>query len=239
MRGIKGIASDARTASSMRQSFSGLLALMLASAALCAADVGHGAVAFLSRHSLIRGPYLTYHHDTIVPTMLSALALAAIAAVKIFGDALANKTNVSDDWLVSSAARITRFHFLALVPLIFVVQIGVLFDMETLEQTMVLGHGLGFAASMGMPLPLTLVVQAIAALAVGAAAYLVSRAVLIGAQSVARALHTSFCRLLATQPSGLASSYHHDHPRTEQGRLSPIARHIANRPPPFALSTLR
>lgn len=219
----------------MRKTQSTLPVLVLVSVALCAADLGHGAVAVLTRHGLIAGPYSAYNHASIVPALLAALILTTISTLGIFGGVIARAAGLRADWLADSAERIARIRFFALTPIIFSVQLALLLAMESAEQTAAFGHPLGFVAAIGAPPALALGVHLLAALTLAGAAGLLSRAIVFGVRSLAQAVGPLIRRLLIATSSAPAARRQRVGHHLEGKRVAPLARRIASRPPPFAI----
>lgn len=213
-----------------------MFALLLVGVALWAADLGHGIVAMLGRSGLIASPYGAYYHETIVPVLLTGLVCTTIVAAATFGDALVRAAGYRGDWLANCAQFSARINFLVLAPIVFSLQLALLCAMESIEQIVTFGQPLGFTAALGAPLLLALGVHALMALFVCGAAVLFSRALAQAARALTQAVEPYIRRLLRAQSSTPSTQCQYAISRIECARLKPLARRIANRPPPFAAS---
>ena len=205
-------------------------------AALCAADLGHAAVAALTRFGLAIGPYSSYNHSAVVPALLAAGACALLAFLNIVGQAIARATRLDGDWLSYVAARIAQASTLRIAPAVFIVQVLVLFAMESAEQIAALGHPLGLIASFGGPLLFVLAVHAIAALIVVAALLQACRALMLAAQAIADAARPMLRLSVNTSSATPNERRFLVQVWSETGHLAPLATRIANRPPPPQIS---
>jgi hypothetical protein len=220
----------------MRKASFPLLILLLASAVVCAADLGHGVMVTLDRIGLTGGPYGLYSHGATTPTLFAGLIFAIIGIMAYVGDALVEAASVRVDWLADCAARIARIHVIPLAGIVFLVQIPLLYAMETFEQTLAFGHPLGLLTTFGGPLYIALVVHALSAFIMSSCAILFSRSITQAVRIVARAV-APYLRRPAKVTSLTAGARHTPVGlRAKRRRLMPLARHIANRPPPFASS---
>ena len=220
----------------MRNAFSPIFALILASAALCAADLGHGVITMLGASGLVTGTYGSYYHEAVVPALLGALICATIVAAATFGKALARAAGFRGDWLTSFVERIARINLLLLIPLVFSLQLALLFGMESAEQIAAFGRPLGIGAAMGAPLPLALSVHAFAAILLCATTILFARALGRAARALTHAATPFIRRLLIKHSAAPSPQRRRLIFRTENARPTPLARRIANRPPPLAAS---
>jgi hypothetical protein len=183
----------------------------------------------------IAGPYLTYNHAAVIPALLAGLILGVIAAIVFLGDSLAAAAGgAPGDWLLHSASTIARVRFISLAALILGPQLLLVLGMESAEQIAAFGHPLGLAAALGAPAFYALLAHTLAALIVAGAALLVSRAVTVAARVVARALGT---QLRCVPASALSPCFARREFHELLGRrVKPLARRIANRPPPLTFS---
>ena len=201
---------------------------------LCAADLVHGTVAALTRAGIIAGPYGAYNHGAIVPTLVAALALGALALLNVVGEALARSARIRGDWVAHVAARISEMSPLRLAPAVFAGQLIALFAMESIEQIAAFGHPLGFIASLGAPIVVALAVHALATIIVVTSISYGCRALTFAVSAIAEAFSLPMQRLAARQQSAASNvrrlAIEAD---SKTCRLTPLARRIANRPPPL------
>lgn len=218
----------------MRLGLPALFLIVFGCSVLCAAELGHGAVTALTRAGVVSGPYASYSHGAIVPTLVAALVLGAIALLNVAGEALARSARIRGDWVAQVAARIAAVSPLRLLPIVFAMQLLALYAMESAEQIVAFGHPLGFVASLGTPVILVLTVHAFAALIVVGSISHACRALTVAARAIAQALRLPMKRLTAREPS---AAFNVRRLQIEAGsnakRLTPLAWRIANRPPPL------
>ena len=218
----------------MRFALPALFLTVFGCCALLAADLGHSAVAALTRAGIVAGPYVSYNHSALVASFVAALVLGAVALLNVAGDALTRSARIRGDWVAHVAARISEVSPLCIAPTVFAAQLIALFVMETGEQVVAFGHPLGFIASLGAPVVLVLAVHALATLIVVGSIAHACRVLTVAARAIVKALRVPMQRLTAREPSALpcvrrlllaAGS--------KVGRLTPLAWRIANRPPPL------
>ena len=202
-------------------------------AAICAANLAHGVIFALTRAGLVTGPYQSYSHGAILPTLLTACALASFAFLNVVGAALAKAARLRDDWLRHVAVRISRISPLKVAPAIFAAQVLVLMGMERAEQIAALGHPLGLAASLGAPVFGVLAVHALVAIVVVFAISRACSALVIAARAIADAVVPPL-RVPPAKPAvpNVRRLLLHAHSRV--ARQTPLAYRIANRPPPLS-----
>jgi len=207
-------------------------------AAICAADLAHGVIFALTRAGLVTGPYQSYSHGTVLPTLVTACALASVAFVNLVGEALGKAARLRDDWLHQVAAHISKISPLKVAPALFVVQVLVLIAMERAEQVAALGHPLSLAASLGAPVIAVLGVHAIIAFIVVFAISRACCALVIVARMYADAIAPPILRLAIAKPAALDVRRLLRHVRSSISRQAPLAYHIANRPPPLSTAAV-
>lgn len=206
--------------------------------ALCAANLAHSAIAALTRAGLVVGPYESYSHGAILPTLLTACALASVAFLNVLGEALAKATRMRDDWLRHVAIHFSKISPLKLVPAMFAAQLLVLLAMERAEQVAALGHPLGLAASLGAPVLVVLAVHVLVALIVVFTISRACRALVLAAQVLADAIALPMLRVPARKPAAPNGCRLLIEVRSRIARHAPLAYHIANRPPPLSATVL-
>jgi hypothetical protein len=223
----------------VRFGLSALFLTVFGCGVLCAADLAHGAVAALTRAGIVAGPYGSYNHGALVPTLVAALALGALALLNVVGEALARSARIRGDWVAHVAARISEMSPLRLAPAVFAGQLIALFAMESIEQIAAFGHPLGFIASLGAPIVVALAVHALATIIVVTSISYGCRALTFAVGAIAEAFSLPMQRLAARHQSAASNvrrlAIEAD---SKTGRLTPLARRIANRPPPLQVPAL-
>jgi hypothetical protein len=207
---------------------------IIAIAVLCAAALGHGFIAALTRAGIVVGPFGTYAHETLVPLLLTAAIIAGVTMLGLFGDALARAGGDRGDWLAQASTQIARASSPKLALTVFVLQLLVLSMMEAVEQAAAFGHPLGLGAALGAPLAIGLAVHAFAMLLVLGAVILATRGIAAAAQALARAIGPAIRRLLVGARSTARAARRAFEIFSEVSLLTPLAWRIANRPPPTA-----
>ncbi|GEM_PF-4660301 len=205
--------------------------------ALCAANLAHSAIAALTRAGWVAGPYASYSHGAIFPTLLAACALASIAFLNVLGEALAKAARMREDWLRHVAIHFSKISPVKLVPAMFAAQLVTLLAMERAEQVAALGHPLGLAASLGAPLLVVLAVHVLVAFLVVFAILRACRALVIAAQMLADVISSPILLVRAPKPAPNARRLLIQ-VRSRIARCAPLAYHIANRPPPLGATVL-
>jgi hypothetical protein len=182
---------------------------------------------------LVVGPYESYSHGAILPTLLTACALASVAFLNVLGPALAKAARMRDDWLRHVAINFSNISPLKLVPAMFAAQLLALLAMERAEQVAALGHPLGLAASFGAPVLVVLAVHVLVALIVVFAISRACRALVFAARVVAHAIAPPIVRVPAREPAAPNVSRLRIQVCSNIARRLALAYHIANRPPPL------
>jgi hypothetical protein len=109
------------------------------------------------------GVFTDHSNAAVAP----ALCIGGVfAALFVIGTALLRLAGVPPRWLRRCGAALPATAIVRLFPLILVMQIGVLFGMETLEQLAVLGHTLGGTVWLGGPVLVALAFHTATALIV-------------------------------------------------------------------------
>ena len=210
--------------------------LITSGIALLGADIGHSVIPLVSRWGL--APVGSYAQAGVIPALLAGVLLIGVAVLIIFGDALAKATGLGTDWFTGSARVIARVSWFRFLFSIFALQIATLLMMEYAEQTIAFGHPLGAAAALGAPLFLALAAQALSALAVGAAVLFVARSVVAAIVTFARAIRPLFQKRRFFAGQRAAALQRAQNVDSFVPVLAPLARHVANRPPPLAATAV-
>lgn len=208
---------------------------LIAIAALCAAALGHSLIAALSRAGAVAGAFGAYRHDALAPVLLAASIVALVGALGLFGDALARAAGVKGDWLAEACAHIARAPLFKLAPAILALQLLVFFIMEAVEQNAAFGHPLGLVATLGTPIVIGLAAHVLATLVVLGGVRFATRAIAAAVMALAHALGPTIRRLLIDKQSPLRPAYYAYASFTDRSLFSPLARRIANRPPPITV----
>jgi hypothetical protein len=210
--------------------------LVTSSIALLGADIGHSVIPLLSRWGV--APFGSYAHAGVIPALLAGILLIGVAVLIIFGDALAKATGLGTDWFTGSARVIAHVSWFRFLFAIFALQIATLLVMEFAEQTIAFGHPLGAAGALGAPVFVALAAQALSALAVGAAVLFGARSVVAAIVTFARAIRPAFRRQRWSADQPAAALQRAQNFDSFVPVLAPLARHVANRPPPLAATAV-
>jgi len=205
---------------------------MLLIVALSAVGLGHGLVWVLSTNGIVRGEYGAYRHEAIVQSALSVAIVVAIATIVALGECIVAPDH--KDWLATTADRIAAISPIRIFAAVYCLQLAALFVLETVEQTAQFGHSLGLTSALGAPLLVGLIVHAACAFGVSMFALLAMRA-LAAARVRLRGVVAPFVRRLAAamgKPESPAAQTLRAIKRISTP--TPLARKIANRPPPSA-----
>ncbi|HXM18934.1 MAG TPA: hypothetical protein VN934_08970 [Candidatus Tumulicola sp.] len=208
---------------------------LVAIASLCAAALGHSVVAALTRAGVVVSAFGAYRHEALTPVLLAAGIVALVVALGLFGDALARALGVRGDWVAALSAHMARTPVAKLAPAVLTLQLLVFFAMEAVEQNAAFGHPLGLMATLGTPVAFGLAAHLLATLVVLGGLRFATRAIAAAAAALARAIGPAIRRLLIDKQSPLRPAYYAYASFTDRSFYSPLARRIANRPPPITV----
>lgn len=208
-----------------------LYAWAIGVAAVAAAAGGHAAVDLLGSLRVFAGTYGRYQHAL---TLLAAITVGAIilgffafSAIGAVIEGLRSETFASRLRLVQAMRRPSP----ATVALVYGLQLPLLLTIETIEQIQRFGHPIGLSASLGGPPLISLSIHALCALAVTVAVFRGIRAIVDVATAIARVVVPLVRRLVAAHDAPIRPVA--ARPLADRStRRTPLALHIANRPPP-------
>jgi hypothetical protein len=206
--------------------------LLTCGVALIGANIGHGALALLSRWGITH--VVSYAHSAVIPVLFTGVLLIGSAILIIFGDALAKATGLRGDWFAAASALIARLCWYRFLPVVFTLQIATLFAIESVEQTIAFGHPLGVSAALGTSPFFVLAVQALIALAVGVATLLLAQSFVAVIVGFARAIPQAFRRQRRFAAQCACALRRSQNGSSFAPMPAPLALRIANRPPPLA-----
>ena len=202
-------------------------ALFCVAVAALAAAFASPLVESLSNHGVFGSATFTDHSNAdVVPVTLAGLLLAAaFLCVRIrhwYCNAGSRRRHELSEAL--SPHRLAR-----MLPVVFILQIALLWTMESLEQHVVVGHGLGPLIWLGGPAAASLAIHAVFCVA----ATLLARRILIVVEP--RAIHIIRAILAFLLRIFGASARPIQRRRIEisASTLSPALRHIGKRGPPL------
>jgi hypothetical protein len=181
----------------------------------------------LSNHGVFgRGTFTDGSNADVFPVTIAGLLLAAaFLAVRIRHSYFSSRSHHRHE--LSEALSLRRLA--RMLPVIFIVQIVMLWTMETIEQHVVVGHGLGPTIWLGGPIAASLTIHAL--FCIGAA--LLARRILIVVEPrairILRAILAFFLRVFPPSPHPLQ----HHRREIPASILSPSLRHIGKRGPPL------
>jgi hypothetical protein len=167
--------------------------LFCATVAVLAAAVADPLVEFASNAGL-------FGHATFTDkSNLDVLPALCVSGIFVLAAAFLRARSVLSPRLKAASDSLTPASFAQMLPAIFVLQIAVLFLMETLEQFAVYGHPLGGTIWLGGPVAVSLCVHALFCICAGA---LVARSMKSIAHSVVRLVRVfrAFVTLCAHGP---------------------------------------
>jgi hypothetical protein len=127
-------------------------AVFVCSAALLAAVAGDAVLEWISNADILwHGHYTDRSSMNLLPVFVLAV-LAIITALGLSVHRQAREKGISArSFFLSSTRSLTKREIVRLLPTIFLLQILVLFSMETAEQIAVYGHAFGGTLWMGAP----------------------------------------------------------------------------------------
>lgn len=208
-----------------------LYAWAIGVAAVAAATGGHAAVDLLGSMRVFAGTYARYQHSF---TVFAAIAVAAIAlgflalsAVGAVIEGLRHEAPARRLELLQAMRRPSP----ATIAIVYGLQIPLLLSIEALEQVQRFSHPIGIGASLGGPALVTLSIHALCALVVTIAVFRGLRTIVDVSTAIARVIVPLVRRLTVTTGT---TSFPAWTTRFAQrsARPTPLALHIANRPPP-------
>ncbi|HET9341451.1 MAG TPA: hypothetical protein VFO25_00880 [Candidatus Eremiobacteraceae bacterium] len=208
-----------------------LYAWAIGVAAVAGAAGGHAAVDVLGSLRVFAGTYARYQHSF---TVFAAIAVAAIvlgflalSAIGTVIESLRHETPARRLELLRAMRRPSP----ATAALVYGLQIPLLLSLEALEQVQRFGHPIGLGVSLGGPPLVTLSIHALCALAVTIAVFRGIRTIVDVSTAIARVIIPIVRRLIVTTGTTSLPAW-----ATRVARRSirptPLALHIANRPPP-------
>ena len=202
---------------------------------LLSAGLAHAIVSGLQLRGWLHGAYAAYPHQTMSGIVISAAIVSAAALFVGAGEALSACAFGRQDWLAGVAARIGAFSPGRTLVFVFAGQLCAIAAIESIEQTLALGHSLGIAAIFGAPIIAGLTIHAACALAATAITLLAARELVRACRTIRTVIAPLF-RL--GRHGGGAGPRHPERIAHQQAvpRQPPLALKIANRPPPHPLA---
>jgi hypothetical protein len=180
----------------------------------------------LSNHGVFgRGTFTDGSNADVLPVTVAGLLLAAaFLCVRIRHSYFGPRSHHRHELAMALSLR----RLLGMVPLLFIVQIAMLWTMETIEQHVVAGHGLGPMIWLGGPIVASVTIHAL--FCVGAA--LLARRILIVVEPRAIRVVRAILALLLRAFGSSARSLQLYRREIPASILSPTLRHISERGPP-------
>jgi hypothetical protein len=130
-------------------------------AAVAAAAIVDPVVEGLSNVGLFGSGTYTDGSNADVIVVLTIAGLIAAIFVALMVQRMLRGTAAPSRWLRVSSTQLGSAGIAGLLPAIFVLQLGVLYAMETLEQTLVVGHAFGGTVWMGAPVLASLLLHGV------------------------------------------------------------------------------
>jgi hypothetical protein len=206
----------------------------LAAAALVAAAVGDLLVESIANTGILGGHYSDRNHTSVLPTLLAG-AIIALELVVLRVARTVRRSESRPGWLRTAAAQLRARRALADLPLVYALELGALFVMESIEQLLATGALPAGTAWLGGPVAFSLAAHALLALAatlalrwlIRALSATVASLILVAIAFVRlsrREARSAFCRRL-------------DAPAVHQ-TPSPHLLRIGGRAPPLLLTTI-
>jgi hypothetical protein len=180
----------------------------------------------LSNHGVFgRGTYTDGSNADVLPVTIAGLLLAAaFLCVRIRHSYFGARSHHRPELAVALSLR----RLLRILPVAFIVQIAMLWTMETIEQHVVVGHGLAPMIWLGGPIAASLTIHAL--FCVGAA-LLARRIVIVVEPRAIRIVRAILAFLLRAFGSAARAAQYHRR-EIAASILSPTLRHIGKRGPP-------
>jgi hypothetical protein len=180
----------------------------------------------LSNHGVFgRGTFTDGSNADVLPVTIAGLFLAAaFLCIRIRHSYFGPRSHHRHEL----AAALSLRRLLRVLPLLFTVQIAMLWTMETIEQHVVVGHGLGPMIWLGGPVAASLTIHAL--FCVGAA--LLARRILIVVEPRAIRVVRAILALLLRGFGSSARPFQLYRREIPASILSPTLRHISERGPP-------
>jgi len=178
------------------------------------------------------GPFTDHSNLDVVPALCVGAAFSVTFVIGLVRRTLA-KTCYAPRWLRVSARAMDSATITRLLPAIYAMQIGALFAMETVEQTIVTGHPLGGSIWLGGPIAVSLLLHAMGCVAFTAA---LSRVLNWLAQTLVHVV-TFVCQLVFGHVDAPAVPSAYARRTTIRRPLEDVLERLKGRAPPFYLST--
>jgi hypothetical protein len=189
-----------------------------------AAAIADPLVEFASNAGFFGPDALTDHSSVdILPALL-------VGGAFVFGQVLLRARTALTSQLRAASDSLTSISLLAMLPAIFSIQISVLFGMETLEQFVVYGHGLGGSIWLGGPIAVSVAVHALFCIA---STLLVAKSLRAMTHTVVRLVRI-FRELITVRARVTTPLLRALHDLVAIRTLAPIACRIGERAPPLA-----
>lgn len=207
----------------------------LIAAALIAGGFGDPLVETIADTGIFGAGYHDTNHLGVLPALLCGLVLTIEIALLRCIQAFRGDSRTSRERLIAVAERLGARSALRVVPIVFVLQLGVVFAIETIEQLLT-GGGLRSGLEwLGGPIAFSLGVHALLALVVTIGLAALTRAI---AAVLLSLVHLAFA-FIALRPvrRGAAPSHQWLDGASCRQRRSPRARRIGGRAPPFLFAS--
>ncbi len=205
-----------------------LAACAIVFAALCATALGHTIVGLLTYARVIPGPYATYRHGSMEVVVALAAAIACAFALFSALGAVFARPDTTPAGQTAARLRSMMTPTFGRVACVLAVQLPALAAIETIEQVQQFGHPLAFSAFLGAPPLVAVIIHLSCALLACAGIGALLR---VTVSTCVCLRHAVAPRLRRRPTSGAARPRTVSRP-TVRAPQSPLALHVANRPPP-------
>ncbi len=197
-------------------------------AAVIAAAMADPIIESLSNAGVF-GPGRFTDHSTIdvIPALCVALGLVLILVVML-ARGLIKESDHPPQWVRSCAAFVGSRSLWNMLPSTYLMQMVVLFGMETLEQIATAGHPLGAMVWLGAPIAASMIIHAISCVVF---TWALSRIVVSSARTIARAVRQALelLRALLANDAPPVAAYH----VAARRFIEPYLRALHGRAPPI------
>jgi hypothetical protein len=202
--------------------------------ALVAGALGDPLVETISDTGIFGPGYHDTNHLGVLPALICGLVLTLEVVLLRCLQALRGGTRCERDWLIAVAERFSSRSPLRDVPYVFVLQLGVVFAIETAEQLLVGGKPEGGTGWLGGPVAFSLAVHALIAVVVTIVLAYLTREV---AKTLASLVRIAFACIALPAFQDAAAPLRERRDGAPFGRQqSPHARQIGERAPPPLLA---
>lgn len=198
-------------------------------AAVTAAALIDPMVEFAANSGLFGPGTFTDHSNLyVVPALVTGLALAVLFVMALVRRSMNLGARYAPNWLRWFSRASSARSLLRLLPAIFVLQLCVLWALETVEQIVVTGHSLGGTLWLGGPVISSVVMHAVGCFVV---TWLLSKALRRSAETIVKVVRL-VCAILYDAPRTSAASRPRSTEMPWSALREPVLARLSGRAPP-------